>query len=216
MQTPIEKLTDTTCRELLPALLAGDPVARERMIVGHVWLAQVLTVRVLRKYRISQTWYNDFFGQAYLLLVKYVDRIATGKKVLKNGNIRGYLSFKIQRDLPEYVVNCDVVGIPARTVRDHHQKGKAVNFERTVHMTNSLVDVCDDKTTRPGADIEYQELKLILGKVVRYEEVEQKIVQMREDGKTDEEIGLVVGLSKARVGQIRADIGVRLKQQLER
>jgi hypothetical protein len=208
-------LTDEECNSLAIDLVAGVPGVKEKLILGNIWLAEVWSIRVCRKYRVSQTHYQDFKGEAYYVLVKSIERLVSGKAFLKDGNLRGYLAMRLRRILPRYLASMDVVPVSHRTIQRWRAAKKEKLHERTVNFTKSVIDICKNGDD-PDAGMNLEDTESLLRKVVHNDPLLEQIVALRLEGKTDKEIGIVLGYTQQGISVLRAKIASRLRFELER
>ena len=208
-------MTDQECNSMVADLVAGVPGVKEKLILGNTWLAEVWAIRTCKKHRVSESHYPDFIGQGYLILVKSIDRLASGEKTLKDGNLRGYLAQRLRNLLPCYLSSMDVVSVDYSTIKRWRAAGKNKKRERTVNFTKTVIDIC--KTgERADAGLNLADIQSLIRKVVQHDPVSQRLVELRIEGKTDAEIGAELGYTQQGISILRSKIAARLKSELER
>jgi RNA polymerase sigma factor (sigma-70 family) len=209
-------LTDQECNSAIADLIAGVPGVEEKLILGNTWLAEVWAIRICKRFRVAPIHYQDFTAQAYLILVESIKRVASGKTQLTDGNIRGYLVRRLRGHLKNHLSSMDVVPVPFRTICDWRQKKKlGRQHERTVNLTKTVIDLCK-KDEEPDAAMSLEDTQSLLRKVVHNDPLLEQIVALRVEGKTDKEIGVLLGYTQQGISNLRAKIATRLKAELER
>lgn len=168
-----------------------DKDARDKLITGHLRLAKHLVKRV---HSFSNR--DDLLGAAMLTLVRCVKRLASGEKVISDGNISRWLAKRMLGAIRHETCNNNVVTIHASTIFRH---GESVSLKRHEKSIDSI-----------GSNNQFDEYdRLEEVRSILNSSLEHKVFDLRYQGLNDLEIGDLLGISRRAVFGIRHEIGKR-------
>ena len=222
-----EPLAPDRLDALVTRLRGGDGSVAEEIIKGHYrMVAAIVGDRVRSKRRL-----DDVMGAALLALTESVHNAATA---LYNNNITYYITSNVKYAIKDEIANCHVLRMPGRTIRHRIARGEL--FDDIV--PGDGVILAEDVTDRGSGDAdgegplshrrrhgecryalpfhipaskplcESPEFKEAIARATT-NPTEQAIVALRAQGFTYAEIGVKVGLSTPRIGQIMPGIEAR-------
>lgn len=178
-------------------LISNLPESKDELILGHMRLAKYLVKKISRRWHNANR--NDLLGAAILALVDYVNRLATGEKLMVDGNISRLLARVMINAMQTELCNSTLIRIPARTLF------RRVSQNQTARI--NCRELLDNQYTI-NTDIEeidqLEEVRSILKN-----DLEHEVFDLRYQGLSDTEIGDVLGMNPRSVFRIREDIGKR-------
>lgn len=187
--------------KLVIQLRKGDKKVINKIVEGHLCLA--LSIAARWGYLFANK-IDDIVGVAQLELVNATYRAITN---LKDNNITFYLSASIHGAIKEFVENDNVINMPSRTIRYYIKKGdiRADNIPKEISLLeqNPEFELRDQASyivpeiTKDNEEklIEVQEL---INKITN-DYLEKKIIFLRAQGYTYDEIGPKVGYSSTKI-----------------
>lgn len=192
----------TTTREansnLFDAVAAGDPAAREQLILQNMPLVQYKVDNFLRAFPKYNYLRDDLVSEGYVGLVEVVNKIARGE--LENTNPTGYLGLAIQESISIAIEDDALIRVPRRTQNYKKRTGEPLELPR---KTNTLAEVswCSDGFDFT-ADMVLRDELLACCEI----EEEREILRLREMGHPDETIAAILGLARVTVYMLRREI----------
>jgi len=187
----VEILDDDEKLEVLERVRARDPIAIDRMIKSHIRLVFLLVNRHLYN---CPHYGPDLVSVAILGVVNCVHKIANGL-MSNHNNVTGYITQHIHGLLQREIGKSRVVPTP-RSVPNI----VTTNYGAPSRRTNS-----DDGSTL----VDLRDALEHLAKNRR----ERRILELREKGYTDQEVGKALGISQWSVRRIRLELYRRFQQQ---
>jgi len=185
---------------LIVEIKAGNVEAGHRVVLSHVRLALSIAGRYLSLID-NKSRSDDLVSAAVEGLCHGVNKIKN--EGLPHDNLTGYLTECIHRYVSEFLESTPVVVMSGRTKRHYKQKGIKSKIPITQELTEAIIEKQFDAL--PLSSIELDE---ILDKVVQ-SPTERSVIELRMEGRKDEEIGLLLGLSKSSVLLIRRELESR-------
>lgn len=182
--------------ELISKISKGNLEAAHRAVLSHVRLA----LNIVGRYMVvidNTSRSDDLVSAAVEGLCHGVNKIR--EEGLPHVNLTGYLTENIHRFVSEHLEHFPVVRVPARTKRRH--KGKVLQ-PATCELTEAVIEKQFDKKSKMISKIELDE---ILEKVIQ-SPMEREIIELRMEGRRDDEVASLVGLSKTTVFLIRREL----------
>ncbi len=201
-------------------------IIRDKIIYSHMKLAVSIASRFGYKFKNK---IDDLVGEAFLVLVRYVGVAAIR---LNDNNITPYLKSALHGELGEYINEDKTVHMPGRTVRYFGEKGRYISLEKIPFkitllndtpnkgedtdayeynnaMQNSYIipETSDDKTE--------SEVLEILDKVTP-NLIEKRVIELRAQGYTYQEIGPKVGCSKSSISIMVQNIEERFNKEYKK
>lgn len=184
-----------------------DKEARDELVVGHLRLGKYLVGRVRRQYGGDS---GDLLGAATLTLIKCVDRLASGDKVLSDGNISRWLTIEMIGAMRAEICNSALVRIPKATLLRHVAAGSRMGMTRLDLTDAVLGSVSNPKRYEDQDRAEMERLDRV--KSILKTDLEHKVFDLRYQGLSDTEIGDLIGMNPRSVFRIREDIGKRFME----
>jgi RNA polymerase sigma factor (sigma-70 family) len=201
-QYDLPPLTEDKIPDLLARLRTRDEGAKKEAVLGYVRLSMSIVGRyiaVLHSDRLA----NDLVGAAMEGIVVAIDRVANGE--MKHDNLTAFVTTWVHKLISVELERRQVVKVPERTVQDRRKK----NLEAPPRPVR--VDLNDPtvqrKVSRPSSEDDI-EIKEILDRVVQ-NDLQKSILELRQQGKTDQEIAAELDLSKTSVFVIRKEMETR-------
>lgn len=179
--------------ELYPLVVAGDQVARQRMIECNMGLVEKKVKQYLKKYPHLEYLREDLISAGCVSLVNTVNRLQSEPR---KQHPLAFVATRIRYD-----INCYAheelghgFGISSRTVKNHHSEQKNIPGVR------SLTDADSDTFTTP----ENSSLDILetIYDCCRSKQ-ERKVVELRAERWTDQEIAQLLNIPRATVRVIR-------------
>ncbi len=183
-------------------------VVRDQIVYGHMRLAISIASRFsfLNKHRAE-----DLIAEAFLILVKKVNQAVIA---LKDNNITPYLTSSLHGELSEFISKDRSMKMPNRTIRYYIEKGRYTSLEKIPSQIALVVDkpseekdqneyenfVFKGPSITPQIEDDHSESEVleILDKVTK-NFIEKRIIELRAEGYTYQEIGPKVGCSKSSI-----------------
>jgi DNA-directed RNA polymerase specialized sigma subunit len=190
--TPV-RLSDAQIAILISKL----PGSRDELITGHLRLLKYLVSRSRRLYGGDS---GDLVSAATFALVKGVERVARGEKVLTDGNITGYLHKRMWGAIRNEQCNKSVFGPSVRTLFRKSAKGEPNDLKRNP-------DYSDVGGRLDPAITEMENLEFT--RSLLKTDLEYRVFELRYQGLSDAEIGDMLNMSARSVYRIRYEIGKR-------
>lgn len=187
----IEIIGDDKKLEVLQRVRAGDPTAINQMIMSHIRLVLLLVNRHLHN---CPHYGYDLDSVAMLGVVNCVHKIANGA-MANHDNITGYITKHIHGLIQREIGKSHIVPTP-RSVP---------NIVTTNHGTLGY-------RTNADGDMAIIDLRDALEHLVENRR-ERRILELREKGYTDQEVGEILGISQWTVRLIRLELYRRYRQQ---
>jgi DNA-directed RNA polymerase specialized sigma subunit len=186
-------------------LMAGDKSARDEMIEGNVALVVYRVDAYLRMAPQMSYYRDDMIASGLLGLCDAVDGMS------KKGVIRkptGYISIAIDRYVSHAADEANAIVVPFQAQAAARQEGTPMCLPRTV--SDSALTNYNDLST-----IECEEVLALTEEVLAccQDDVERRIVSMRVDGYTDEEIGQALAIQRRHVSRMREGIFKRFNER---
>ena len=154
--------------------IAGGKQHRDELITEAMPLAR----SIARGFIYDEKRHDDCEAQAYLVLIEEVDSLLSVKEVIEN--IQSYLSIKIRWSLCNYSLNDELIGPCSATRR----KAKKNAIRAFTLLSNDGVFVASDGEELRRDILEHCE-----------DDLDRRIVELREAGSVDSEIGPLLGIS---------------------
>lgn len=157
---------------LLAGHRAGDPDAREALILGHMRLA----VSIAQRFKSPRHTSLELQTEAVSTLVRLVDQAP-------EGNFGAYIAVSIRRSLQQYIVNDTSVRIPPSTVR-----------------RNGMVQYCQvslPKTKARESRIQLEVRELVEMAITT--PVQREVIDLRLQNMTYKEIADETGLGQSTI-----------------
>lgn len=192
MRDTLVRLSD----ERIAILISRLPDSKEELITGHIRLGKFLVSRARRRFGGSA---DDLLGAAMLTLTRCVERLASGEKVVPDGNIGRWLAHRMWGAIRKEVCDRSVIRICASTIFEHAAKGTPIKLKR---QEQNLEMISKDQST---AEVDL----LDQARSILKTDLEHRIFDLRYQGLSDVEIGHLLGMSPRSVYRIREDIGKR-------
>ena len=191
--------------ELYPAVVAGDPAAREALIVGNMPLIVVKVDAFIRYIPSVAYLRDDLVSAGYIALVKAVNNIAKGKVEMKAVN--AYIGRVVRLSLGHLIDDEHSVRVPRETDRRRRNNGRQIRLPAIVNIIPETVE-----TPSPFAALEMRDL---LDACCDCDE-ERACLRLREEGHTFQEMArsLEMPLSSAYVmfREVQARFFARLEE----
>jgi hypothetical protein len=192
--------------ENVPALLvrlrAGETQARNDAILGYVNLSMSIVGRYIAVMR-SDRLANDMVSAAMEGIVTAVDKVVNGE--MTHENLTGYVTACVHRFISAELERRQVVRVPHQTISKRRQAG----LEPPPKPVR--VDMSDPavlrKVARSGEELDF-EIREILDRVLQ-NDLEKSIIELRQQGMTDQQVADELDLSKTAVFVIRKGIETR-------
>jgi hypothetical protein len=209
-----ERIHPDRLRELVPKLRKGDDSVKEEIILGHLKLGAIIAGSYARYVGRD----DDLFGQAQLAITKAVNEASRG--TLYDNNITPYITAHIHSHIQKFYEEDKDVFVRGRTVRRWVER----RLEKARQLPSKIAVVKGDIT---ASDIEESvfvmvpevmddnvgiEIREILDKVTTTH-IEKKIVELRSQGYTYEEISPKIGLGISRISQLLCQIEERFNKK---
>ena len=135
------KVTKEELHDLVVNLLAGSAPARERLILGHVYLVLNITGRFIRYWPKTNRFKDDMVSEGIIALIEKIDSIESRDEYeWLPANIITQVRDRIQY----YVNGQHMVGASARTNRRRHESGTTLEIENTIRFKEHMVSREDD------------------------------------------------------------------------
>lgn len=199
---------------LVEKLKQGEDVNHE-LILGHLGLAMSIASRFIFFNRGRKK--EDIVGQTLYLLVDGVERF---REVGRDEHIDWYLQTHISRGVQRYLNRDHTVKPPiSQWVGDLHKEEGREGIERIFGVLSyeHMMEI-DDEENYTVKGTPYHEDQRDLGKELIesgwFTTRECEILRQRIEGKNDEEIGRSIGMSYARVSQLRKEMRTRVQKLL--
>lgn len=189
------------CDAIYPALRLGEPEAKRLVARRFMRMAFSLCSRYAMTY-----WDTDeLVAEALLTLVESVEMISKGAldHHVPKPNIGGYINMSIYGSLNKIVTRR--LGVNEKTFRKHGGRTPRLVF------TDSQAWITDSKSA--GSIVETREIMELMEQSMKLQE--REVFNLRMQGNSDFEIAEMLGLSRQRIQQIRADLKVKLAQILD-
>ncbi len=187
--------TDSEKLELLKKVREGDKVAIDKMIFSHILLALSITNRY-KGTRGLNSYGHDLSSAAIVGVVTAVNQIAKGK-MINHDNVTGYIVIYVRQFIADAINHYPTIYTPRR-------------------KNNEIVKPLSDSLSRRDSQSSIQELETWdLIDSLTDNETEKKILKLREEGYTDDEVGNLVGLSRSQVFRIRHDLFQRYQRRVK-
>lgn len=191
--TPV-RLSDERIAILISNL--PDPAAKEELITGHLRLGKHLVKCVRRRYGGDG---DDLMGAAMLALVTCIERVASGDKVLVDGNISKWIARRMIGEMMEVACNA---GIGHRTTIARHT-AKDKPFLKRQEKSVESYEFFDRADFIEEVD-RIDEVRSILKC-----DLERQVFDLRYQGRSDVEIADLLKLSVRTIYNVREAIGKR-------
>ncbi len=185
--------TDEEKLELLKKVREGNKVAIERMILSHV----ALSISIVNRYiGVGTLKYlaNDLDSAAMIGIVFAVNRVAEGK-MANHDNITGYIVKNVHSSIIKAIQHSDTIYVPRR-------------------QQNKIVECLYASIPRKDSQLSIQQLEIWdLIDSLTDDDLEMGILKLKSEGRTDTEVGELVGLNRLQVLRIRSDLFRRYKRK---
>jgi RNA polymerase sigma factor (sigma-70 family) len=191
--TPV-RLSDERIAILISNL--PDPAAKEELITGHLRLGKHLVKCARRRYGGDG---DDMLSAAMLGLVRCIERLASGEKVLEDGNISRWVARRMMGEIRNAACNSPI-GHPS-TIFRHATKDKPI-LKRQEKSVESY-DFFDRADFVEEVD-RLDEIRSILKT-----DTERSVFDLRYQGRSDVEIANLLKLSVRTIYNVREAIGKR-------
>lgn len=194
-------MRDTPVRlseDQIAILISKLPESRDELITGHLRLLKYLVSRARRIYGGNA---QDLMSAATFALVKGVERVARGEKVLTNGKITGWLLKRIWGAIrDEQCHGSSVFGPSVRELFRKSAKGEPNELKRKPDFNGVSGNLDPAMTEMENLEFTRRLLK---------SDLEHRIFDLRYQGYNDVEIGEVLNMSARSIHRIREEIGKR-------
>lgn len=190
---------------------------RNKIVNGHMRLGMYIAARYAFKYKSKSP--GDIIGEMSLALIEAVDRAAYK---LTDNNITPFISSAIHSALMTFIEEDRIVKVPGRSIRHYNKINfiKLDKFPRQIEMIDQGYNSEDELLSseyvvipQTEDDHSVMEIQEILDQVT-FNVTEKKIVELRAEGCTFEEIGPKVGYGKSYIETILLDIKNRFNKKL--
>ncbi len=182
---------------LLVKIRSKDRAACDRAILGLSLLGLQIVGRYLAVMG-SDHLSDDLAGAAFAGIVDAIDRVAKGEAKMLHDNLRGFVVSNIHGFIADEINRQAVVRVPRSTQSAKRRAGEKIVKPTQVDFDDPAIE---QRGSTPSCASEV-EIKDLLEHVIESDQ-EQKILSLRQEGKTDEEIADDLGLSKTTVFVIR-------------
>lgn len=179
---------------LVDNVIAGDQEAKQQLIRHFLLVARQCIGTILAVYPSYQKELEEMVSEAAFQVVDIVDKISKGSRY--EPKLMSYVAVTIFQQVNEMLSSINPIKIPLTTQRRMKGHGKEfpVNFS-----DEEIDDISHDST---DSDFEVREaLEAVISTPV-----EQKIIELRESGYTDTEIGETLGLSQSTICLLRLNL----------
>ena len=190
---------------LYPAVVAGDPAAREALIVGNMPLIVVKAEGFIRHIPGVAYLRDDLVSAGYMGLVQAVNNIAKGK--VKKRAVNAYIGRVVQLSLGHLIDDEHSIRVPRETDRRRRKNGRQIFLPAIINIIPETIE-----TPSPFAALELRDL---LDACCECDE-ERTCMRLREEGYTFQEMAraLKMPLSSTYVmfREVQARFFTRLKE----
>lgn len=190
---------------LYKRLVSGDKAARDEMIEGNVALAVYRVDAYLRSAPQMAYYRDDMIAVGLLGLCETVDSMSRKGSISKP---TACISEAIDRQISNAVDKANTIVVPDRTQRQARANGSPISPPK-VGPDTALINYND------LSGIESEDVLALTEEVLVCcrDDVERKIVLMRLDGHTDEEIGCELSFPRRHVSRLREAIFKRFNER---
>jgi len=179
---------------LVDKVILGDQEAREKLIKHFLLIARQCIGTILAVYPIYQKELEEMISEAAFQVVDIVDKISHGNRF--EPKLMSYVAVTIFQQVNEMLSSINSIKIPLTTQRRMRSQGKEFPIS---FSDESINDISHDYT---DSDFEVREA---LEEVISTP-IERKIIELRESGYTDIEIGETLGLSQSTICLLRLNL----------
>ena len=192
-------MTEERLLELQEAAASGDVDAQREIIHGNMRRVIVVVTNFARKF---PKYRDDLLGEALARLVRAVRSLPAK---VENPDPSGYLLCAIKGACSDCMRASRLVGGDTRNGKSFMRSidiDEIIPRRRdTERILKSLNLITDDRHTQHAT---------VADLLSKFSESERRMIQLRMEDYTDEEIGALVNQSKLQIWQMRQDVKVRL------
>lgn len=183
-----------TLSSLVDSVIAGDQEAKQQLIKHFLLVARQCIGTILAVYPQYQKELEEMVSEAAFQVVDIVDKISHGNRF--EPKLMSYVAVRIFQQVNEMLSAIYPIKVPLTTQRRIKGQGK----EQPVNFSDEEIDDISHNFT--DSDFEVREA---LEEVVSTP-VERSIIELRESGYTDTEIGGTLGLSQSTICLLRLNL----------
>jgi hypothetical protein len=183
--------------ELLNLTTLGIEDARQQLIQHLLFVAKRCIGTILAVYPSSQTQLDDMVGEGALIVVDTINKLVTGQLTINPEKLCNYTAVTVLQQVNEMVAEYETaITVPYATQKWNHRQGreKPVQFQ-----LQSL-----DKIQAPSSTSDF-EVREALEAIISTD-IERRILELRESGCTDAEIGEILNIRQQTVNLLRFNL----------
>jgi hypothetical protein len=186
--------------ELYPLVVAGNPAAREEMILSNMAMVARKVGMYVKQFPHAVNLTDDLMSQGYVGLVEAVNNMQ-GQKV-DDPNPTGFMSMWIHREIGELLDFEAGIRVPKRSFL----RKKKADTEFEVPIKEASLDA--EYTLNKDGERDPRSMVDFLDELIGCceTEIEEQIVTHRIEGRTDAEIAAILGLPKTSTYMMRRDV----------
>jgi len=208
---------------LLVLLQRGDTNARQEMIERNMPLVVKCVERMVKRYPKLRRHFDDLVGVGFLVLTEAVQQL-TQEKVNPDASISptGYLKTSIYRGICREICQSGTIRIPQETINLWRHQGKLTDEDNPIPTIKSLEslqadiaagrEIMDSSLIQDDPGLENFEAFEAVLQCCRTD-LERKIILLRAQNLTMDEVGRQVNRDESRVSRILAEIQQRYMKQ---
>jgi DNA-directed RNA polymerase specialized sigma subunit len=190
--------------EIVTQIYWGDQKAKELLIQYLMLVAKRCVGTILAVYPGNWNELEDMVSEAALTVVTLVDKFITGDPPVHHTKLLNYTAVAVLQQVNEMLMKNSVIPIPVMSQIRNWKKGK----EALVKFSN---DALDGVPVDTESDFEFRDaLEAIISTPI-----ERRILELREAGYTDAEIGEEVGLSQQTISLLRLNLYQRYVEAIQ-
>jgi hypothetical protein len=197
LATMLDPPSDQELRDLVARTLVGDTYARHTLIRHLMTVARKCIGMILSVYPSRYNDMDDMVSEASLAIVDLVERIANGDSPAPSDRLFSYAAVMILRQVNEMLITSVVIPIPDASYRRNWRQGR----EQPIRYTDLQLDTLP-VTNNPENEVDIRDAF----DVIVSTPIEKKILELRESGYSDADIGQVVGVSRQTITLLRLNL----------